>query len=432
MTLQFFREQQREGDWVELRADEGASYDVEDEINLSELIPLIALPSSPGNVVPVSEVAGKPIYQCYVGSSANPGYRDLAVVAEIIKGQQVHPRVSLDINPASRQILQNLTHDGYLEKLIAAGARIHQAGCNGCIGMGQAPATREISLRTVPRNFPGRSGTKEDLVYLCSPETAAASALSGVITDPRTLEMPYPRISEPANPIINREQLVAPLPVADARQVSIRKGPNIAELPLFAALDDSIDVPVLLKLGDKISTDEISPAGARSLPFRSNIPAIARFCFEQSDPTYHDRALAGRERGHAIIGGETYGQGSSREHAALAPRYLGLRTVITKEFARIHWQNLINFGILPLNFADAVDYDRINQGDEIRIENLREQIRRGSEVTVENKTQGYSFTCVHKLSGRQVDVLLGGGLINWIKSRLTSDGVEPSSMPADK
>lgn len=418
----FLRTQGREEDWIELLPDPDAQYDLHDEIDLSALEPLIALPSSPGKVKAVRELAGEPIYQCYVGSSANPGYRDFAVAAEIVKGKLVHERVSFDINPTSRQILANLTRDGHILSLIQAGARIHQAGCNGCIGMGQAPATDRISLRTVPRNFPGRSGTREDKVYLVSPETAAASALKGVITDPRDLGregMPYPRIYEPEDPIIKKEWLLPPLPPEDAHDVALQKGPNIASIPSFEELPDALEVPVLLKVGDNVSTDEIMPAGARVLPFRSNIPKIADFSFDMIDTTYHDRALEVRETGgHAVIGGGNYGQGSSREHAALAPRYLGLRLVIARGFARIHWQNLVNFGIVPLEFTRDEDYAAIEQGDVLRVNDLRDQLNKGAEVTLENTTQGITIQARHTMSIRQLDVLFNGGVINWLKSRL--------------
>jgi aconitate hydratase len=419
ITRLFFEQQQRTEQWVELLPDDGATYDLHEEIDLSALEPLIALPSSPGNVVTVASQAGQPIYQAYVGSSANPGYRDFAIAAAMVKGKMTHPRVSFDVSPSSRQILQNLTRDGHMQALIGAGGRIHQAGCNGCIGMGQAPATKERSLRTVPRNFPGRSGTKEDMVYLCSPEVATASALTGVITDPRTLDMPYPQVAEPADIIVNMEALTAPLPLEQARQVELRKGPNIASLPEFEPLPDELKLPVLLKLGDNISTDDISPAGARVLPFRSNIPKIAQFSFDLIDDTYDVRALAQKSLGgHALVGGDNYGQGSSREHAALAPRYLGLRCVVVKRFARIHWQNLVNFGVLPLTFANPADYDRLHSGDELHLTGLRASLPASTDVHVENTTQGYCFLCRHALSERQVEMVLDGGLINVIKRKL--------------
>lgn len=415
----FLKAQGRENDWMELRADKGASYDIDEEIDLSALEPLVAKPSSPGNVAPVREAAGAKIYQAYIGSSANPGYRDFAVAAEVVKGKQIHPDVSLDVNPTSRQILENLVKDGHLLSLIHAGARIHQAGCGGCIGMGQAPATGRISLRTVPRNFPGRSGTREDKVYLVSPETAIASALTGVITDPRTLGMPYPKVGDPENPIVNAEMLIPPPPLEEARKVELVKGPNIESLPQFDPLPDRASLPILLKMGDDISTDEILPAGSRVLPFRSNIPKISRFAFEMIDPSYHDRALAVRgDGGHAILAGANYGQGSSREHAALAPYYLGLRVVIAKSFARIHWQNLVNFGVLPLTLMDPSDYDRLEQGDVLELTNLRRAVAEGKEMAVTNTTRNRSFRVAHALSQRQVEMLLQGGLIRWLKHRL--------------
>ena len=417
----FLRAQGREADWVELLADPGAEYDLRERIDLSQIEPLIAMPSSPDKVVPVREVAGTEIYQSYVGSSANPGYRDFAVVAQIVKGRHVHDRVSFDINPTSRQTLGTLTRDGHMLPLIEAGARIHQAGCNGCIGMGQAPATGKISLRTVPRNFPGRSGTREDQVCLVSPETAAASALAGVITDPRTLTMPYPRIADPDDPVVFTQMLTPPLPPAEAAAVELIKGPNIDLLPPVEPMPASLELPVLLKVGDNISTDEIMPAGARALPFRSNIPKISSFCFDIIDPTYHDRALAVRSAGgHIVVAGSNYGQGSSREHAAIAPRYLGLRVVIAKQFARIHGQNLVNFGILPLVLDDPDEYDRVDRGDALHLAHLPAAIRSALPIEIVNRTRGRTFTAHHELSTRQIDVLLDGGLINWLKARLNN------------
>jgi aconitate hydratase len=417
----FLAAQGREEDWTELVADEGATYDVHEAIDLSTLEPLIAMPSSPGNVARVRDVAGQEIYQAYVGSSANPGYRDFAVAAEIVRGRRIPPHVSFDVNPTSRQILENLVEDGHLASFLRAGARIHQAGCNGCIGMGQAPATDKISLRTVPRNFPGRSGTREDRVCLVSPETAAASALSGVITDPRDLgaEMEYPRIADPDEPILDTEMLVPPLHPEASREVTIRKGPNIVSIPELDPLPEDLEVPVVLKVGDDVSTDEIMPAGTRVLPYRSNVPEISRFVFGRVDETFPRRAAEARDSGQgcAVVGGRNYGQGSSREHAALAPRYLGVRSKIAKTFARIHWQNLVNFGILPLTFTADDDYDAIVQGETLRIANLRQQVRDGHRVTVELIDAGRSIVCEHALSERQVDVLLAGGLIYWMRDR---------------
>lgn len=414
----FLRAWGREQDWVELLADPGALYDVHEEINLSSLEPLIAMPSSPDNVRPVREVAGQRIYQAYIGSSANPGYRDFAVPAMMVRGRRVHERVSFDINPTSRAQLETLMRDGHIAGLLHAGARLHQAGCNGCIGMGQAPATQELSLRTVPRNFPGRSGTREDKVCLVSPETATASALTGVITDPRTLGIPYPHIADPDDPIINRELFVPPLPREAAQQVVLEKGPNIASLPAFEPLPDALELPVLLKVGDDISTDEIMPAGLRVLPFRSNIPRIADFSFDIIDPTYAARAIK-HVKGHVVVGGSNYGQGSSREHAALGPHYLGLRAVLAQGFARIHAQNLINFGVLPLTFIDPADYEGIEAGDVLRLADMRRALSEGNELTIENITRQRKFQVRHFMSPRQVPLLLNGGLINWMKKQLS-------------
>jgi len=413
----FLRAWQREEDWVELAADTDATYDVHEEIDLSSLVPLIAMPSSPGNVRPVSEVAGERIYQAYIGSSANPGYRDFAVSAMMVQGRQVNDRVSFDINPTSRAQLETLVRDGHVAHLLHAGARLHQAGCNGCIGMGQAPATNEFSLRTVPRNFPGRSGTREDKVCLVSPETATASALTGVVTDPRTLGIAYPRIADPDQPVINREMFMPPLPLQAALQVTLVKGPNIASLPDFQPLPDEIEVPVLLKVGNDISTDEIVPPGLRVLPFRSNIPRIAEFSFDRLDPSYASRAK--QVPGHIVLGGDSYGQGSSREHAALGPQYLGLRAVLAKGFARIHAQNLVNFGVLPLTFVDPADYDRLQAGDVLRLTDLRRALTQGGELAVENVTRQVAFQVSHHMSPRQVLFLLRGGFINWMRERLS-------------
>lgn len=431
----FLRAQGREEDFVRIEADPEATYDVDEEIDLSTLEPLIAMPSSPDNVVPVREVAGQEIYQAYVGSSANPGYRDFAVVAKIVDGRRVHPSVSFDVNPTSRQLLENLIHDGLLMMLVHAGARLHQAGCNGCIGMGQAPATDRISLRTVPRNFPGRSGTREDKVCLVSPETAAASALTGVITDPRTLGMKYPVIHEPQVPVLNTQMLQAPLSEGEARRVHLIKGPNITSIPALDPPHEHNLLPVLLKVGDDVSTDDILPAGARVLPFRSNLEAISRFSFERLDRTYAERAARMRAlrpygRGeHAVVAGRNYGQGSSREHAALAPAYLGLRIVLALSFARIHMQNLANFGALALVMEEPADYESIHQGDQLRIHGLRSALRHGHPLIVENATNRRSMRVRCELSQRQIRIVLAGGLINWMKAQSRSPGstVSPPS-----
>ncbi len=415
-VLKFLKSYERESDWQEIVADKHAEYDLHDEIDLSKLEPLIALPSSPGKVVPVKEVADRELYQAYIGSSANPGYRDFAMAASIVKNRRVPTPISFDINPTSRDQLEELVRDGLLESLIHAGARIHQAGCNGCIGMGQAPASGRNSLRTVPRNFPGRSGNKEDSVYLCSPETATVSAIKGKITDPRNLDMTYPKVKDPKKRIRNHSEMQAPLPFEEAKKVKLVKGPNIEALPELDELPENFNLPVLLKLKDNISTDEIMPAGARVLPFRSNIPKISEFVFERVDSTYPTRAKEDAvKQGHAIVAGENYGQGSSREHAAIAPRSLGLRLVIAKSIARIHWQNLVSFGILPLTFVNADDYDKINKGDVIIIQNVCEAIR-NKELTAEIANKG-KIQLAHQLSNRQIDILLKGGLINWIRKK---------------
>ena len=425
---EFLREQGRGEDWVELLADPEAGYDRYDEIDLAALEPLIAKPSSPDAVVPVRELAGMPIYQSYVGSSANPGYRDFAITAQMVKGRRVPGSVSFDINPTSRQLLEELVAEGEISHLIHAGARLHQAGCNGCIGMGQAPASGKVSLRTVPRNFPGRSGTKEDLVYLCSPETATASALTGVITDPRELGIPYPKVKIPKKRILNKEMLIPPLPINEAAKIELVRGPNIQSLPPLDMLPDRLELPILLKVGNNISTDEIMPAGARVLPYRSNIPKISEFTFEVIDPTYHKRALERMPPGpHAIVAGENYGQGSSREHAALAPRYLGLRLVIAKGFARIHRMNLVNFGILPVIFNDPTLYDRLELNDVIVMENVRGQLAGSIQdrtliMTVPKKK--LSFTVTHNLFPRMIEVILAGGLTNWTRDKVSTGSIE--------
>jgi len=422
ITRHFLKQEGREADWVELKSDSDNEYDTYDEINLAEVIPLIATPSSPGNVVPVSEVAGKPISQVVIGSSANPGLRDFTIAAEIVKGKMIPSEVSFDINPSSRQTFQNLTQQGSLAHLLGAGARLHQTGCMGCIGMGQAPASGSISLRTMPRNFPGRSGTIDDQVYLCSPETAAASGLTGKITDPRDLEqtmgITYPKWEEPESISINTQMLIAPAN-GQAHEVELKKGPNIKSLPEFEALPDEIEVPVILKMGDNISTDEILKAGADVLPLRSNIQEISKYAFWVLDTTFHDRAIEAREThgGHIVVGGENYAQGSSREHAALAPRYLGQKAAIVKSYSRIGWQNLINFGILPLEFVNPEDYDDLEQGDRVKIVNIREAIKHQHNLTGIIEAKDKQIPLTYNISQRQVDILLAGGLINQVKYR---------------
>jgi aconitate hydratase len=413
----FLASEDREDDFTELLADDGVTYDVTEDIDLSEIVPLIAKPSSPGNVVPVSEVAGEPVGQVVIGSSANPGLRDFAIAARIVEGRQTDNGVSFDINPSSREILADLTHMGATTELIQSGARIHQAGCMGCIGMGQAPAPGTNSLRTFPRNFPGRSGAgADDQVWLCSPETAAASALTGKITDPRALadelDLKWGDLGLPEHAMVNTRMLEEPAPAEKAGEVELVKGPNISGLPEFDRFPDEFEIPILLKVGDDISTDDISPAGAAALPFRSNIPKLAQFAFVRIDEDYPANAEAIKESGHAIVGGDNYGQGSSREHAAICPRYLGLRVVIAKSFARIHWQNLANFGILALEFADGGDYDALEQGATLSFSGVRDALQNGAEVT--GTVDGTEYTFHHQLSERQVSMVLAGGLIRQI------------------
>ncbi len=413
----FLASEDREDDFTELLADDGVTYDVTEDIDLSEIVPLIAKPSSPGNVVPVSEVAGEPVGQVVIGSSANPGLRDFAIAARIVEGRQTHNGVSFDVNPSSREILADLTHMGATTELIQSGARIHQAGCMGCIGMGQAPAPGTNSLRTFPRNFPGRSGAgADDQVWLCSPETAAASALTGEITDPRALadelDLKWGDLGLPEHAMVNIRMLEEPAPAEEAGEVELVKGPNISGLPEFDPFPDELEIPILLTVGDDISTDDISPAGAAALPYRSNIPKLAQFAFVRIDEDYPSKAEEIKESGHAIVGGDNYGQGSSREHAAICPRYLGLRVVIAKSFARIHWQNLANFGILALEFTDEGDHDALQQGATLSFSGVHEALQSGSEIT--GTVDGTEYTFRHQLSARQVSMVLAGGLIREI------------------
>ena len=420
----FLRAQGRESDWLEIRADEGAEYDLHDKIDLSTLEPLVALPSSPGKVVPVAEIEGTPIAQVVLGSSANPGLRDFWVVSQILKGRRIHNSLSLDVNPSSRQMMQNLIALNGLADFYQSGARIHQAGCMGCIGMGQAPASGKNSLRTVPRNFPGRSGTLDDKVYLCSPETAGASALTGKITDPRKLEkmfgMKYPRFQYPEKEIVNTQMLLPPL--EDGQTVELEKGPNIKSLPRFEKLKPGYAVPVILKMGDNISTDEILKAGVKVLSYRSNIPEISKWAYAVIREDFYKDAQRAKEDagGHIVIAGENYAQGSSREHAAIAPRYLGQIAVIAKSYARLGWQNLINFGILPLEFRNKDDYNTVEENDVIKLENLLDSLKPGAPIFAVNQTKQLTYELGHNLSERQVKVILVGGVINYFQMPTTN------------
>ncbi|TGU72211.1 aconitate hydratase [Geomonas terrae] len=412
-NTRLFLEAQGRGElWRELMPDPDATYDEHDEIDLAQVVPLIACPSSPDNVVPVSEIEGLKVDQVIVGSSVNSSFRDLMTVCRILDGRRIAQGLSFHINPGSRQVLENVVAQGGFMMLLLAGGQVHQPGCLGCIGMGQAPGTNQVSLRTFPRNFPGRSGTKEDRVYLCSPETAAAAGVFGVVTDPRKLEalLPWPDVKNPERYLVDDSGIEPP--PEDGSGVEIVTGPNIVPFPEFEALPEGLEVEVIIKVGDNVSTDTIMPAGNKVLPFRSNIPAISKFVFEQADTEFSLRAT---EKGDgAVVGGENYGQGSSREHAALAPRYLGIRVKLAKSFARIHRSNLINFGILPLVFRDPADYDRIGQGDRISIPKVRELVQGGaSEIPV--FVNGQEVATLLQASERERRELLAGGLLNAVK-----------------
>lgn len=420
-TRAFLREVGREDDWEPLGADEGAVYDRTTSIDLATIEPMIALPGSPGNVVRVAEVAGRPIGQSYVGSSANPGYRDYAVVARTMAGRRVADGVSLDINPSSRHVLRRLAADGSLLQLIQAGARLHDTGCNGCIGMGQAPARTVPSLRTVPRNFRGRSGTPEDEVYLVSPETAAASALTGVITDPRHIGTDYPTALRADDDYRARPRswMSPPRTRGERTDGSPRLAAHMRRIPALPAWVDRIEAPVMLKVGDDTSTDSIVPAGQDLLPLRSDVEATSAFVFRGIDSDYVRRALGTRTTcGHVIVAGQNYGQGSSRELAALAPRYLGLRVVLARSFARIHRDNLVNFGVIPLEFASADDYEAVQLSDVLVVENVRNLLDAPPGGVVRNVTSGRAIPVRHGLSARQIRILHAGGVLS------SSDGEE--------
>ncbi len=397
----------RERDFVPLGAGPDPRYDEITEIDLAALEPLVACPSNPDNVKPAVELGGIGVGQVIIGSSTNGSYRDIMIAARILSGRTRHPDVDLSVNPGSRQTLENVLAMGGLKALVEAGARICEAGCLGCIGMGQAPASGTNSLRTFPRNYKGRSGTRDDAVYLCSPETAAASALTGRITDPRSLGT-YPAVEYPVRYTFNPDWFF--MPSRTSQEVEIVRGPNIKPFPVFGPLEETIQGEALIKVGDNVSTDTIMPAGNRVLPFRSNIPEISRFVFDVIDSGFAARAA--QKGGGIVIGGENYGQGSSREHAALAPRYLGVRAKIVKSFARIHKANLVNFGVLPLTFADPADYDRIRQGDVLRMHDARRLVSEGADV-IPVEVNGSRMQTRLELSARQRRILLAGGLLNW-------------------
>ena len=416
VTREFLTAQGRGEVWTPLAADPDAVYDEELTIDLSQLVPMAACPHSPDNVKTVAEIGSMKIDQVCIGSCTNSSLLDMLKVAYILKGKTVHPDVSLSIAPGSKQVLQMLAQNGALADMIAAGARILESACGPCIGMGQSPNSHGISLRTFNRNFEGRSGTRDGQIYLVSPELAAASALTGVLTDPRTLgEMPDFQL--PKTFTVNDNMIELPAPEAEMDKVEILRGPNIKPFPQTSPLADSIDVPCSLKVGDNITTDHIMPAGAKILPLRSNIPAISEHCFTVCDPAFPTRA---KELGKSIIvGGANYGQGSSREHAALAPLYLGVKAVLVKSFARIHRANLINAGILPLTFANEADYNKIDQGDELELANVRKAIEAGeSQLTLRDKTKGIDIPVLCELSGRTKDIVLAGGLLDYTREAL--------------
>jgi len=412
ITREFLKAQKREEDYTPLSADSDAIYDEAIEINLSELVPLAACPHSPDNVKSVKEIGEMKIDQVCIGSCTNSSLLDMLKVAYILKGKTVHPDVSLSIAPGSKQVLNMLAACGALSDMIDAGARILESACGPCIGMGQSPNSGGISLRTFNRNFEGRSGTKDGQIYLVSPELAAASALTGVLTDPRTLgDMPDFELPEVFT--INDNMVVPPAAEEDMDSVEVLRGPNIKPFPVSEAMADEITAKCSLKVGDNITTDHIMPAGAKILPLRSNIPKISEYCFAVCDEKFPARAL---EMGKSIIvGGSNYGQGSSREHAALAPLYLGVKAVIVKSFARIHMANLINAGIIPLTFADEADYDKIEQMDELKMHDLKNIISNEDELTVTNITKGFDFKVKVDLSERQRAMIKAGGLLNYTR-----------------
>lgn len=412
MTRRFLHAQDREKDWKRLGPDADAKYDEEIEIDLAQLEPLIAKPSSPDNVVPVREVAGTPVRQVAVGSSVNSSYRDLAVVGAILHGKHIAPNLHMTLSPGSRQILINILQNGYYADYVRAGVQDRGVACGPCIGMGAAPPSGGNSIRTFNRNFKGRSGTEDDYVWLCSPETAAATALTGVITDPRTLgEMPV--VEEPAEYVLYTEDFLPPS--SNGHKVELVFGPNIIPPPPVKPLAASLAGEVLLKLGDNVSTDHILPGGNDVLPLRSNIPAISEYTFRYVDHTFVARAK--KAGGGFLVGGENWGQGSSREHAAIAPMYLGVKAILAKSYARIHESNLVNFGIVPLRFLNPADYDSVAPGDELEMPDIREAIASGRPAIVRNHTKQVEYQLAPKLSPRQVEMLLAGGLTNYLKKK---------------
>lgn len=416
ITRAFLKAQRREPDWTALSADADAPYDRVIELDLSTVEPLMAKPHSPDNIGTVKELAGTKVDQVMVGSCTNSSYRDLMIVASLLKGRRVFPDVSFGVAPGSRQVLEMIARNGALADIIAAGARVLESACGFCIGSGQAPKTDAVSIRTSNRNFEGRSGTKSAKIFLASPETAVAAGLTGGITDPRDLGIDYPDVALPDQFWID-DSMVLP-PAKDPLSVKVFRGPNIGDPPAADPLSESIKGVVAIKIGDKITTDHIMPAGSR-LKYRSNIPKYAEFVFEGVDAAFSKKALENKKAGmhNVVVAGASYGQGSSREHAAICPMYLGVKAVIAQSFERIHAANLINFGILPLTFKNEADYDTINADDKIEIGNIGETLAKGADLTLKNLTSGASAQLTYSLTARQRDILLAGGMLNFTKQR---------------
>jgi len=416
ITKQFLKAQGREEDWVEVKADEDAEYDRVVDVDLSEIVPLVAYPHSPGNIKTVKEFSGMTVNQVCIGSCTNSSYKDLMTVAKILKGKKVHPSVSFVISPGSKQVLENLAREGALADLLSTGARITESVCGFCIGNSQSPQTDAVSIRTSNRNFFGRSGTKSAKLYLTSPETAAASLITGKLTDPRDLKMDYPQVEMPKKFYIDDSMIISPSNTPE--QVQIYRGPNIGDPPSNPPMPANISGIVTIKVGDKITTDHIIPAGSR-MKYRSNVPKYSEFVFEIVDDTFYKRAVEYRDKGkhNIIVGGLSYGQGSSREHAALCPMFLGVKAVIAKSFERIHSANLINFGIIPLTFKTECDYDEIDSGDEIQIPNIRKVLSENEPLIIKNLTKGKDFEVNYELSERQRNILLAGGMLSYIKNK---------------
>lgn len=412
-TKEFLKAQGRVKDWKELKADKGCDYDEVITIDLNKLEALIAQPHSPDNVCRVKDIEGKPVQQVIIGSCTNSSYKDLMTVAGLLKGKKVSPDVSFAVAPGSKQVFEMISRNGALADIIAAGARILESACGACIGMGQSPCSAGVTVRTFNRNFLGRSGTKDGQVYLASPEVAVATALKGAMADPRKLGK-FPKVVMPTKFIVNDSLIVKPL--KDGSKVKILRGPNIAPLPANNPLPNTLSGKVLLKVGDNITTDHIMPAGAKILPLRSNIPKISEYVFEVVDPNFAERAK--KNKGGFIIGGGNYGQGSSREHAALAPMYLGVKFVLTKSFARIHRANLMNFGILPLNFKKDADYGEFKEGDELKIENVHEALKKNEPLKVKNLRTKKVMEAGYDLTDRQKAIILAGGLLNYTKKNV--------------